>query len=193
MHVWTVWLLVCFFWGGCLSAFCTCNTHRLHHDQDWPERADSHSPAVVLLRLIVVHRNSFLKNSPGSGVAVGFHELLRWHRWRQLGNVPIAITRTLKGTPAPPYLHQLIFPEIQFYGFDPAGQAAVDARAGQTHKYPQFVGSPLWIYRRECVCRKIVAHNLGQSFSVRLHHNHFNNTKLCLNKAERSLEISAMQ
>lgn len=43
------------------------------------------------------------------------------------------------------YLNQLILPVVQLYGFDPAGQAAVDARAVQTNKYSQFVGSPLWV------------------------------------------------
>lgn len=44
-----------------------------------------------------------------------------------------------------PYLHEIIFPEVQPYGFDMAGQAAVDARTVETHKHTQFVGCPVWI------------------------------------------------
>lgn len=43
------------------------------------------------------------------------------------------------------YLHQLILPVVQLNGFDPTGQAAVDARAIQTHKHSQLVGRPVWI------------------------------------------------
>lgn len=42
------------------------------------------------------------------------------------------------------YLHQVILPEVQPYGFDPAGQAAMDAGAVQTHKHTQLVGRPVW-------------------------------------------------
>lgn len=45
-----------------------------------------------------------------------------------------------------PYLHHLVLPDIQFYGFDLFGHAAMDASAVQTHKHTVFEGNPLWIW-----------------------------------------------
>ncbi len=45
-----------------------------------------------------------------------------------------------------PYIHQLILPEVQLYRFDPTGEAAMDARAVQTHKHTQLVGRPVWTW-----------------------------------------------
>lgn len=44
------------------------------------------------------------------------------------------------------YLHHLVLPDSQFYGFDMVGNTAMDARAVQTHKHTVFVGNPLWIW-----------------------------------------------
>ena len=48
-----------------------------------------------------------------------------------------------------PHLHQLVLPEVQPYGLDPAGEVAMDAGAVETHKHAQLVGGPVWIWREQ--------------------------------------------
>lgn len=105
-----------------------------------------YSHTVVFLRPVVISRDGFLINSSGSSIAVGFHKLPRSKKKKKTKNQldcspSLLICFQIGGSP---YLHQLILPIVQFYGFDLTGQAAVDARAVQTHKHTELVGCPFW-------------------------------------------------
>lgn len=104
-----------------------------------------YSHTVVFPRPVVISRDSFLINSSGTSIAVGFHKLPRSKKKKTKNQLDCSsslfICYQIGGSP---YLHQLILPEVQFYGFDLIGQAAVDARAAQTHKHTVLVGCPFW-------------------------------------------------
>lgn len=106
-----------------------------------------YSHTVVFLRPVVISWDGFLINSLGTSIAIGFHKLpgsKKKEAKNQLDCSPsLLICYQIGGSP---YLHQLILPEVQFYGFDLTGQAAVDARAVQTHKHTKLVGCPFWLW-----------------------------------------------